>query len=70
MSQVQADFSIALIQLKKGEQVAREGWGTTQHLEIHETSEGAYIALCVGDRVFDWLPGETDLLAIDWVQLP
>lgn len=69
MNRVQSDFSIALIQLKKGEKVTRASWPEDQYLEIHETSEGAYIALCHNTTVFDWLPGEHDLLAIDWVQL-
>jgi hypothetical protein len=70
MSRVQSDFSIALMQLKKGNTVRRESWQYNLYLEIHETSEGADIAL--NDKhgpVYRWIPKDDDLLATDWVQL-
>lgn len=70
MSQVQADFSIALAQLKKGEKMARASWPQGQYVEIHEYADGVDICLCTAEgTVFSWDALNETLLATDWVQV-
>lgn len=69
-TQVQADFSIALIQLKKGNKVARATWPEGQYVEIHEYADGIDVCLCKADgTVYSWDCLNESLLANDWVQV-
>lgn len=69
MSRVQADFSIALIQLKKGEKAARVEWPEGVHLEVHENENGPYLVEVHGSQVLTYVAYSADILATDWVQV-
>ena len=74
MSQVQSDFSIALIQLKKGHKMARNGWNGKGMFVFKQDSGGVHLPFfCIqkGDETIQpgWVPSIGDLLATDWVQV-
>jgi len=66
-------FGDALIALKQGNKVSREGWnGKDQHLELQTPDEHSkmtlpyiFIKTVQGDLV-PWLASQTDMLAVDW----
>ncbi len=63
----------AIIRLKEGKRVCREGWnGKNQYLELQVPDENSkmtlpYVYICTvqGDLV-PWICSQTDLLATDW----
>ena len=67
------NFEIALIALKNGERVTREGWnGKNQYIELQNVDECSkmtlpyvYIRTVQGDFV-PWICSQTDLLSEDW----
>ena len=67
------DFGWALLHLKLGYKLAREGWnGKGQFLEIQVPDANSkmtlpyiFITTVNGDRV-PWLASQTDMLAEDW----
>lgn len=69
-------FSDALVALKAGDAISREGWnGPGQKLELQTPDEHSkmtipyiYITTVQGDLV-PWLASQTDLLAEDWTLL-
>lgn len=71
------DFSSALLLLKAGDRLTREGWnGKGQWIELQVpdghskmTLPYLFITTVSGDRV-PWLASQTDLLANDWYALP
>ena len=71
------DFGWALVQLRAGRRVARDGWnGPGQRLElqtpgVHSEMTQPYIfILTVQGDLVPWLASQTDLLATDWVETP
>ena len=70
------DFGWALVQLRAGHAVARNGWnGPGQFLQLQVPDEHSkmtrsyiYINTAQGERV-PWLPSQTDVLATDWILL-
>jgi len=71
----EANFSWALAELKKGARLARSGWnGKGQWVQIQVSDVNSrmtlpyfYLHTAQGDLV-PWLPSQTDLMAIDWVE--
>ncbi len=67
------DFSAALVEIKKGNAVARAGWngkGMYVHLNPGDVAydELPYLELYTADRKFvPWTISQTDALAEDWV---
>lgn len=67
------DIGSAVVAMKNGMKVAREGWnGKAQYLEMQVPDEHSkmtlpyvYIRTVQGDLV-PWLCSQTDLLASDW----
>lgn len=74
MGEDQLDFSDALLCLKEGARMAREGWnGKGMWLELQVPDEHSkmtlpyvYMKTAQGDLV-PWLCSQTDMLADDWV---
>lgn len=75
---VQADFSIALIQLKKGKKMARTGWnGKNMHVVLTDRLDptvGQYFVMHKRDPGAEfhqpgWVPSIGDVLANDWVEV-
>ncbi len=73
------NFGDAIVALKKGEKVAREGWnGKGMFLfyvdrpEPYWKCEGVnWIGMKTADnKVVPWLASQTDMLAEDWVIVP
>lgn len=71
------DFGQALLELKDGVRVAREGWnGKDMYVEM-QTPDGQskmrrpylFMRPVDGDLV-PWVASQTDLLAEDWVSVP
>lgn len=70
---IEMDFSCALVQIKAGERIAREGWnGKDMWVEIQRPSRLSkmtlpyiYMRTAQGDLV-PWLISQTDVLARDW----
>lgn len=70
------DFSAALVALKSGFHVAREGWNgkgmwiNLQRPDMHGKMTLSYIYMCTaqGDLV-PWLASQTDILASDWARV-
>ena len=71
------DFSEALLQIKKGNCVAREGWNGVgmycegQFPDEHSKMTHSYIFIIIpdcdeGDRKLPWQPAQVDLFATDW----
>ena len=69
-------FGAALIALKNGERVCREGWnGKNMYLELQVPDEHSkmtlpyiYMYTAQGDLV-PWLASQTDMLSTDWMVL-
>lgn len=67
------DIGWAVLQLRRGSAVAREGWnGPAQYLRLQvpemasaNTLPYIWIRTVQGDRV-PWLASQTDMLAADW----
>lgn len=67
------DFSQALIELKAGKKVSRDGWnGSGQWIKLQKPSASSKMSLpylfiftVQGDHV-PWIASQTDLLANDW----
>lgn len=67
------DFSWALLQLKEGKKMTREGWnGPGQFIQMQSPTDLSkmtlpylYITTVTGDLV-PWVASITDLLAEDW----
>lgn len=70
------DFGSALVSLKKGNRVAREGWnGKGMFVEMQTPDEHSkmrrpylYMSPVDGDLV-PWVASQSDLLAEDWVEV-
>jgi len=69
-------FEVALIKLKQGERVAREGWnGQGMYLEVqvpdeHSKMQQPYIYMSpVDGKLVPWLASQTDMLSEDWVNV-
>ena len=70
------DFGEAIRALKTGSSVSRLGWnGKGQRLTLQVPDEHSkmtlpyiYITTVHGDRV-PWLASQTDMLAVDWVEV-
>lgn len=67
------DFGWALMQLKQGKRVCREGWnGRGMWLELQEPDTSSRMTLpyifmkTVDDNLVPWLASQTDMLAEDW----
>lgn len=67
------DFSEALVALKNGDTVARDGWnGPGQFIELQLPDANSKMTLpyiyinTVTDQLVPWLASQTDLLANDW----
>lgn len=67
------DFSEALIALKSGFKVARQGWnGKGQYLALQTPDENSKMTLpyiyisTVQGKLVPWLASQTDLLENDW----
>lgn len=67
------EFDSALITLKDGGYVAREGWngkGMWLHLQVpdeHSKMNRPYIYMkTIDDSLVPWVASQTDLLADDW----
>lgn len=67
------NFSDALIALKEGKQVAREGWnGKGMFLALQIPDENSKMGLpyiyisTVDGKLVPWLASQTDLLSDDW----
>lgn len=73
---VRLAFGLALVALKGGGRVARDGWnGKGMYLELQRPDAGSKMTLpyifmrtVQGDLV-PWLASQTDLLAEDWAEL-
>lgn len=71
------DFGQALLLLKQGHRVARDGWnGKGMSLELQRPDMNSrmtlpyiYMTTVQGQRV-PWLASQTDMLAEDWAVLP
>jgi len=71
-----ADFGWALMLLKQGLRVAREGWnGKGMWLELQRPDSHSkmtlpyiYMSTAQGDLV-PWLASQTDMLAEDWAEV-
>lgn len=71
------DFGTAMIQMRNGLSVCREGWnGPDQYITIQRPDEHSkmtlpyiFIRTVQGDFV-PWLASQTDLLAEDWLLAP
>ena len=66
-------FDRALIQLKMGDCVAREGWNgknmwlCIQRPDEHSKMSLPYIFMCTADGgLVPWVASQTDLLSMDW----
>ena len=67
------DFSQALLSVKDGNKVQREGWnGKGMHIELQEPTDKSkmtqpyiYMHTAQGDLI-PWLASQADLLANDW----
>lgn len=67
------DFSDALVHIKNGVKMARQGWnGKGMYVEIQTPDEHSkmtlsyiYMKTAQGDLV-PWLASQTDILATDW----
>jgi hypothetical protein len=74
---IEMDIGNALMQLRSGKRVTREGWnGPGQYLELQVpdahskmTLPYIYITTVQGDLV-PWLASQTDILAGDWMVVP
>lgn len=71
----QFGFDEALVHLKNGEQVAREGWNgkglkvAAQFPDEHSKMGNPYLyidAKALGGELNPWVPSQTDLFAVDW----
>lgn len=67
------DFGMAIMLLKKGERMARDGWnGKGMWLELqvpdaHSKMSLPYIYMkTADDNLVPWLASQTDVLAEDW----
>jgi hypothetical protein len=67
------DFSWALISVKKGDKISREGWnGKNQYVQLqipdaHSKMGEPYLYLTnVQGKNVPWLPSQGDLFAKDW----
>jgi hypothetical protein len=67
------DFGFAIIALKNGKKVAREGWnGKGMFLELQKVDENSkmkhnYVYMSdVNGKFFPWNPNNLDMLADDW----
>lgn len=67
------NFGWALLQLRAGKRVAREGWnGADMFLELqrpdkHSKMQQPYIYMSpVDGKLVPWLASQTDMLATDW----
>ena len=71
------DFGYALVMVKSGARIARDGWnGKGQYVEAQIPDEHSkmtrpylYITTVQGDRV-PWIASQTDMLADDWRVVP
>jgi len=70
-------FSEALVYLKQGMALAREGWnGKGQSIEIQVPDEDSKMGLpyfymtTVDGRLVPWVASHTDLLSSDWFVIP
>lgn len=71
------DFGQALLELKDGVRVARDGWnGEGMYVEMQTPDEQSkmrrpylFMRPVDGDLV-PWVASQTDLLAEDWVSVP
>jgi len=75
------NFGAALVALKSGEMVARQGWNAHHTLALqvpdeHSKMTRPYIYMIVGTDAADmkgdqlpWVASQTDLLAEDWIQV-
>lgn len=71
------DFSWAILALKNGHRVSRDGWnGNGMWLEAQFPDAGSkmglpyiYMSTVMGNLV-PWLASNTDLFADDWYELP
>ena len=73
MSGTGFDFSYALVRLKEGKRVARQGWnGKNMYIELQRPDEYSkmtfpYIFMkTVYDDLVPWVASQTDLLTNDW----
>jgi hypothetical protein len=71
------NFGYAILSLKDGRQVTREGWnGKGMYLELqvpdaHSKMSRPYIYMkTVNDELVPWVASQTDILAEDWYTLP
>ena len=76
MEQTAENFGQAIIALKEGKRVAREGWnGKNMWLKLQIPDENSkmqrpYIYMYPADGLLvPWLASQTDILATDWVVL-
>lgn len=69
------DFSQALLHLKQGTAVTREGWNgkglfvQAQFPDEHSKMGNPYLyinAKALGGELNPWVPSQTDLFAMDW----
>lgn len=73
------DFSEALLQIKKGNRVAREGWnGSNMYCEgqfpdEHSKMTYPYMTIVIPNvngskttRILPWQPAQVDLFSTDW----
>jgi len=71
------DFSEAMLQLKKGNCIARNGWnGNGMHCfaqfpDEHSKMTHSYLVMVIpgceeGERMLPWQPAQVDLFATDW----
>ena len=73
MSEIKTDFGWALIQLKTGKRVTREGWnGKNMYIELQRPDKNskmtqAYIYMKTAQNdLIPWLASQSDMLAEDW----
>lgn len=67
------NFSQALLDIKDGKRVTREGWnGKNMHIELQTPDEHSkmslpYIFMYTADaKLVPWLASQTDILSEDW----
>lgn len=71
------DFSAALLLLKEGKRIAREGWnGKGMYLSLQTPDEHSkmkrpyiYIVPVDSNGVVPWVASQTDLLTSDWYEV-